>query len=562
MAGAFGGDDYEDEEELDETEEDIEETEDEKSEEESEDEEDETSDEDEMNAIQKKIFELEEKRLKEKLPKILQKVQSSQLPIIVNPLDKKSYEKAKKHKNLKPQVAAIDLALLAKKAQLASKVMSTVAPALPYIGIGALILIGLLVVVAFVASIMPWLFPDDNLGEAGGSEFGIKGDKFYGVRTIYTDEELAKVGLLEHYSSIIENVRESVQTSTYQISREGDANGDGTVEEGETEKYNVSVKFILPELTVAEGEEFDYSTFVADDFLTNNADLEGYFNLLKAMSEVVYASDNATNAIPTDLNEVLSGIKYFGLNNLLVNTTESNAENDVDDILVNYFANETNYSIIATKQGETEPAGITLTEQEKTSLDLITRIKENVNSTMNGIELIRTEKLFIKDYILESEDDKVSGISKQNYISAIFMPKQDVNITKFSFFLTFAPEGTTMKLVNGSEVEQFDVDNANFATDENSPSTSNFYLNNANVQTGAYTNIDVSKLGALSNGVSLIQIVTNSELSLNYSTYLTLQEGSTEIYTAKTDGVRVDFVKPNAEDTTTFNFSEVETIYK
>ena len=559
MAGAFGGNDEEDH-WAEDVEDDLEEYDDEEAEEtgeESEDgEEDETSDEDEMNAIQKKIFELEEKRLKEKLPKILQKVQSSQLPIIVNPLDKKSYEKAKKHKNLKPQVAAIDLALLAKKAQLASKVMSTVAPALPYIGIGALIVLAIIVAIVAFASMMPWLFPEDDLG-GGGAQFGVKGTDFYGVRTIYTDEELAKVGLLEHYSSIIEDVRTLTEEQVYEINRPFDANGDGTVDAGETEKYNVSVKFILPELTVAEGEKFDYSIFVADDLLTNNADLEGYYNLLKAMSEVVYASDNATNVIPTDFNEVLSGIKYFGLNNLLVNTTESNAENDVDDILVNYFANATNYSIIATKEGETEPAGITLTEQEITSLDLITKIKEKVNSILNGIELIRTEKLFIKDYILES-DKMMEDVAKENYKTWIFMPNKNVSFEKLSFLVTHEDLNNfeIKAFNNGNEITFKKGDNnlSDLGTEDgksNTP-TYEYVADKLNEQATTFADIDVQNLNALISGNSLIEIVNNSNIDFNL--YLENIEG---VYTFKNTGVSINFMSDLK-----FNCIEFETIWK
>ena len=170
------------------------------------------------------------------------------------------YNKAKKHENLKSQVKAIDMALMVKRVQFASKVMSAIAPALPYILIGALILIAIIAFVAMIASLMPWLFPDDNLGNAGGSQFGVKGDKFYGVRTVYTDDELAKVGLLEHYSDIIEN---SV-TELASISQEKSITT-GTGDEAVTTNYliTVTVNFPLPAGEVVDGEptDYDYSNF-------------------------------------------------------------------------------------------------------------------------------------------------------------------------------------------------------------------------------------------------------------------------------------------------------------
>ena len=140
MAGGFGGDDedfsqYEDEEELDEE---SEESEDEEDEEES------FADESDMDPIQKKIFELEEKRLKPKLKNMLEKVNTRQVPLLT-PFEKRDFDKAKKHKNLKKDVTAITLALGTKKAQFSSKVMSTIAPAIPVICYALLIFLAIVI---------------------------------------------------------------------------------------------------------------------------------------------------------------------------------------------------------------------------------------------------------------------------------------------------------------------------------------------------------------------------------------------------------------------------------
>lgn len=516
------------------------------------------ADENNMNRFQKKIFQFEEKRLKPKLKKVLERVHSSQFPFL-NPIDKRTVEKAKAHKNLKTDVDAIDLALGIKKVQLSSKVMSIVAPAIPIIFMAALLILGFMVIVAFIGSIMPWLFPDDDLsgGSSGGAavttpsaQFGVTGKDFYGVRTIYSDNELAKVGLLEEYSSIIDDTVEDV-LEIKQTKTEG-----GTT-------YTVTVKV---NLTIPKGEvdedgnptKFDYSTFKDADFKATYSD---YYNLLNEMAKIVYTEDNPTGVVPENLSDKLNGILYFGLNDDL--------NEDLRDKIHTKLL--TMYTISISD-------GTSVVEKDSLKTEFKNNFENKTTSGTNNLYTIinnnlkehneRSEKLFIKDYTFASDEDMMNAIAKENYVAWIFMPKKQVEFKKISFYVTHPDyDNFNMKLFNNNEELNIKKDEFDFSDfgdfdfseiegsgskQEKETETYAYIAKNLNVSASSFEYIGTD-VNSLIGGVSLAKIVSDN--LLDEKKYLTKNDDG--IYTFITSGVYVTF-----ESEQSFNCVEFETIWK
>jgi len=555
MAGAFGGDDNEFEDYYPEI--DDEQEEDDGADEEEypdwDDGELEPDVEENVNAIKKKLMEQEEQRLKPKLKKLNNALNSRQLPYFL-PWEKKTLEKAKKHNNLKKQVKEIYLKFNTIKVKLSSKVFSTIAPILPYILIGGLILLAVCVIVYTVASLMPWLFPNDSTTDGGGgsggtsAQFGVNGASFYGVRTIYKNDELARTSLLENYSNIIEEVRDNVLTLSKTITRnESDGSG-GTI----AKTYIVSVNVDLSELSTEEDgvvTEFDFSSFNETTFSSTYYD---YHTLLNNLTSVVYKADNAEATVPTTIVEKLDLIKYFGLDGTMINLTETDTlTDDFDDVILKYFQN--NFSI-QVKDSEGNLASITLDESEKFTSN---QVKTKVDEILSRLDLIRSEKLFIKDYVFESESDMMKNIAEENYVAWMFMPKTNVNFSKFSFSITHGDfDNFEFNLFNNGNEINLTKDNFNWAdtgSEDSSTPTYTYVADNVSVSASTFADINTNNLNELADGVSFAEIIRNNSINSDY--YLTLNTDG--FYTYKTSGVYLTF-----ESDIKFSCVEFETIWE
>jgi len=556
MAGAFGGDDNEFEDYYPEI--DDEQEEDDGADEEEypdwDDGELEPDVEENVNAIKKKLMEQEEQRLKPKLKKLNNALNSRQLPYFL-PWEKKTLEKAKKHNNLKKQVKEIYLKFNTIKVKLSSKVFSTIAPILPYILIGGLILLAVCVIVYTVASLMPWLFPNDSTTDGGGgsgeisAQFGVNGADFYGVRTVYKNDEQSRAALLENYSNIIEEVRDNVLTLSKTITRnESDGSG-GTI----AKTYIVSIDIDLSELSTEEDgvvTKFDFSSFNETTFSTTYND---YYTLLNSIADVVYKQDSPQALEATTLVEKLDLIKYFGLDDTLIDLRETDADIDFDDVILNYFTDSANYTFDV-KDSSGNTVSLALEDGEKFTSN---QIKEKVIEIMESIDKTRTEKLFIKDYIFESESDMMKNIAEENYVAWMFMPKTNVNFSKFSFSITHGDfDNFEFNLFdNGNEIN-LTKDNFNWAdigSEDSSTPTYTYVADNVSVSASTFTDINSSNLKELSNGISLAEIARNN--AINTSAYLT--ENSEGFYTFKTSGVYLTF-----ESDIKFSCVEFETIWE
>lgn len=448
-----------------------------------------------MRDEQKRKFDLEEKLLKNQLRAAMVRLAGGSLAL--NMSEQQTMKKAKKHPNLKKEINTIKLILLANKTKLAMKTMSA-SPLMYYVFWGVLILFLIICIVAIVGSIMPWLFPNED-GTTGelSSEFGITGKDFYGARMVYKNDEKATTSIIADYAELVEAGIDEAKTL-------------------ETPEMTLTINITMP------NEEYDYSTFEENSFRTEYSVL---YNTIFDIAKVVYNVDNSASYGGSSLVECVDGILYFGLSQTFMA--------DVSAIIKD-----------------------AITTNTTTSDD--SDVKSQIESKLDAIYAqpkydVRTEKLFVKDFILEKDDDKVKGISKENYVAFIFMPKNNVTFKKFMFVAGNADlsEFEIQLTNNGSEInlKKDDSDFGNANSGNSYIYTSN---ENLNVSAGVFSDIDTNNLSALSAGVSLFDIV---ETVNNYSTYLETNENS--IYTIKKNGVVVNISNKEA-----FDFAEFETIVK
>lgn len=465
----------------------------------------------------------EKQRIEEKLTKNKLKFICSNLAIgsrtTLKETEKKTIKKAKQFPNLKKDIKQVNTLLAANRVKVATKTMS-MSPAMFYVVIGALIILLVIAVVAFVGSIMPYLFPDDEGNGNGGttsSAFGITGQDFYGGRMVYKDDEKSRLAIIEDYVALVElGITEAKTIST--------------ISSGGSEiSVTIEVNIQLP------NEEYDYSTF---DEATFQAEYSVLYSTIFDIAKVVYKIDNGTDYANTTLLECVDGILYFGYG--------QTAMIDINKII--------NDAIIANS---------TVTATDGTTINKTTEVDPLISSKIEELCLnekyhLRAEKLFVKDYVLSGED-KMKDISKENYVAFIFMPNKNVTFTKFSFSVGNADlTELTMKLTNNGNEINLKKDDFDFSNDEDSSKQAFIYLTNENlsVSAGVFNDIDVNNLGALSEGMSLFELIKNVD---DYSIYLETKtnETSGEYLTIKKNGVVLEL--NNKEE---FSFSEFETTWQ
>ncbi|MBR2969507.1 MAG: hypothetical protein IKC49_00430 [Clostridia bacterium] len=486
MAGGFGGDDpqgYDEDSEVIEEQEEIE------------DEEQEEIDDGEYYGMTKAEYEAEErnltKQLKEMMPKFgvgTPTTGSKKLPIYT-PNEMKTMNGAKRHPKLKPFIKQIKDKMKQVRIELTKKIfnglISIISTLMPVIMV-ALIILGAIGGVYYLFS---YLFPsDDGAPPTGNSLNGVTGVDFYGIRTWYRDADLARGELAREYIAVLEN-------SVVAIS---DING-----------YTVDIAVGEDaELT----EDFNYNEFDAELFSENYATLAGYVG---GVADLMYPIDNEGAEIPANLKDKLDGIKYFGLDASILTNLESLVEE--------YITNNYSFTIKDAEGNEITDGSVSV---DISSIDL------------SMLDSTRTEKLFIKDYLIDGDTAKVSGIEKLNYAGFAFMAKRNVVIEDLSMNISFIDDtfGFSMKN-NGVEistrkVDEMNVNDINMYTYENSGDIS--------VVAYSYSELEGNALYQLPN------LQAPSEL-----------EG---IQTINTDsGLIGEFNNPSAE---MFLFVENETIWR
>lgn len=396
----------------------------------------------------------------------------------------------------------------AKQAFLA-KAKSAIVAAAPVIGVVLLVLVCLIAVVSFVYMLFPWLFGGGSGSNPGMSSLdGIKADAFYGARMIYQNEEEARKEILTNYTEIVSDVSGQV-TATNE---------------------RVQITITLPEETV-------YDEFNEESFHT---DYELLYNLFNDFSNLVLdydkAADETIDTSTLTLVEKLDAIKYFGINTELATGGTNNFALILKDSIITNVA----YKVDTTNEttgGET--------------VDVPALIESSCTQVL-GEYNVRTEKYFIKDYLLSGEDG-LTEIKKQKYVAVIFMPKRAVNFTSFSFMVAdveIEDLSAFMQINANGQVVNFTGEIFTEA-DDNAPASYSFESGVVNVSVPAYT--DFSEDGAVSEATSLLGIATSD--TLNAEQFLTTQDEST-IKTFKEGGLVIQF---NSD--APFMFCENETKY-
>ena len=457
----------------------------------------------EAEAEQQRQLEIEEKLLRNKLKQIVRDIGVSSRTTL-KPAEKKTMKQSKAFPNLKKERKAVELMIAANHGKNVSKLMSA-APILPYILIGALVVVLLIVVVVAIGAI---------IGEAGGnssSQYGVTGEYFYGVRMVYEDDEEATKNIIEDYVELVEKSASSVK-------------GINSVSVGGT-SYNVAIQL---NITVP-SEDFDYlnldeTTFAVDYALT--------YDIVKEIAFKTYEIDNGDAYAGTTLIDCVNEIKFFGVD-----------KTSTSGIISNKFKNLISFT--ATDANGNSVSDSSLLSQIKSEIE--TKSNENLTTLINNDYSLRVEKLFVKDYILETESSRVSNVPAENYVAMIFMPKVNVEFTKMSFVASNA-DVTNFKIsINGNDFSN----GSNIAVQSGQQAWMYEYNALTNPTASAFADIDTNNLNALSDGLSLFDILELE--NVDYTFYLETDEESSNL-TLKRNGVVV-----NVSNDQPFNFVEFET---
>ena len=414
MAGAMGGDDPEEKEEkqplpeFDYSKEaaKYEEDNDEEDEEEEEEDEEQQAEEESEAERRRREKEEEQKRLEAELRPKLEAIEAAiperKLPVLT-PIELKDVFKSMKVKKLRMKALSILMFKVPVRVgqiiwQFIVKNWPIIVKVLAVIGVIALVALGALVIALAIGAI--FADNEDPKSQPATSAFGVKGDKFYGVRAVYEDENKAVVELLDqYYMTISESFTEVSKITT--IPNSGDA----------ANPYNVTITISTSLLE----EGYSFENFEEVAFQTENTEV---YNLIKQIADKVYETDKEEGAvIPTNVVDTLKAIKYFGFDETL------NA--DIKTLVADYV--KSHYSFV-----EKDAKSV-----NKTDVDAV------VDSTIEqvfGAEkyLTRTEKLFVKDFLFEKETDNMTDITTLNYKAFIYMPKEQVTFTSFQYSVRFA----------------------------------------------------------------------------------------------------------------------------
>ena len=201
----------------------------------------------------------------------------------------------------------------------------------------------------------------------------------------------------------------------------------------------------------------------------------------------------------------------------------------------------------------TDAGGVITTDTINALID--TKVSEIFE---NDVYKVRTQKLFIKDHIMNGSEDFVKDIKTENYVAMMYMPKQNVLFYDFNYSMVYVDLATfevSLKYGNNEETLYNDLDAA-IKIGENEYSYKFETRGDLSILAPAFTAIDTNNLSALEKGMSLIDLVQNEEL--DYSIYLTpIAFDEQIICVAEYEGVYLSF-----ESDRPFVCVEYETIYE
>ena len=426
--------------------------------------------------------------------------------------EKKVVDRMKKKQPV--EVMRFNQIMIQRKQAFWARVKSTITPALPTIGYIMLGIFIIIIVVVIIGTLFPWLFPEDGGGDGASSPFGIKGDQFYGARAVFKDDEKAQNALIEQYVDVIQTGIDGLTAETLTEIK----NVDG---EDKTFDVRVTINLTMPD------ENYNFENLDISAFSSNYSAL---YAIVGDIAKVVYKLDNDADA-PADFVETLNGIKYFGFNAEMIGSTiddDKEVDNNVIEIVYDALTESGVLTIEEKLQGETNFVSATNVTVE----DVDDNVRDKLISTLNVEQnKVRTEKLFIKDFILEDDESYMKGIQKQNYVALIYMPKSSVNFSYVSYMITVdkSAEFNMILTNNGSEISLSKGDGEYWGEDENPTELTYKYDSSANLnQTVNATDIiNTAELNKFTSTSSLVKVVRDAA---DYNVYLeetTLENGDT-----------------------------------
>lgn len=460
------------------------------------DDEDEEDDDEEGEAkLEKKA---EEKVLKNKVKRIKRRVARSIFPILKID-ERRTISQARK--KYPKDVADIEQLIKAKRQNILRNGLaggSALVGLLFFLGI---ILIIVLAIAAVFDLMFGWLNQGD--GEGMSTQFGVNGEDFYGCRVVYTDDEQSKLDIVRDYVGVVQ--------ASVTLLEENNSNLDITIE--------------LP------SEEYDYNNFDENTFASEYADLYG---ILTLMVDDVYSYDQTEEIAETTFDEKLEAIKYFGFDNTLSTTIAETISGYINDNDMYASTDEDNPVDSTIEQVIVDTIGSLLADEEYN---------------------IRTEKIYLKDYIFADSESMMENIAEENYIAMIFMPKTDVHFNYFSFILSNIDFDNFNMYVSRSG-GQVILTGTQWSSESEEGVDSYLFESSQNliVPAPTFTNIDTTNLNLLSQGVSTYELLQMEEA--DYSIYLEsiTDEQGNNVLTWKDGDVTVRF-----ESEQPFYFAEFET---
>ncbi len=402
-------------------------------------------------------------------------------------------------------------------ARIGGSVLSAVGAALPYILIGVLVFVAVLFLAASLeevgnvfSNLFSGLFSGSGDSSESASFYGVTGDDFYGVRTVYKDETQAFSDIVGDYIDIIVEVKEAVESY-------------------DSLDVNITITLSLP-YDETDGLTYDFgSAFVEDTFAAEYAEL---YQLLLDMAEVVYTYDITADGsslqssdVPTTLVGLVSGISYFGYNTSILDSFESTISSF---LLGGETGTGTKYYSYEAKQSG---GSATATETEVEDA-----IKSELSTTISSLKTgaVRTEKLYMQDHILSAGSAvNLYSLGVHEFVAYIFMPKKAVTFDSFSFALSCTDQSVVSVYIQyGDKVVSLE-DGGSVDDDTNT------YLyessSNLGLSVSTFENIDTSNLDYLASARSLYEIYHDTTA---YTTYLetATDDNGQAYYTWKDDG--------------------------
>lgn len=243
----------------------------------------------------------------------------------------------------------------------------------------------------------------------------------------------------------------------------------------------------------------DYSTFTTDYPTLGGA--------VWSVAKIVSKFDNSQASSATDLATCLGEIKYFGLPN------DANTTSDIVLAIADFIIDVEDLNIDANS------------------------ISSHISSVVKKYQT-RTEKLYIKDCIFESEDEMMGIVDEECYVAFVFMPKNEVTFTSIVFqILSEDLTGVSLKLFNGETQLTFTLDEKMSGTSMGEKQK-NVYSTDKHIAPGVFQDIDTNNLSALSQGVSLFEIVKTD--ALNKDVYLKTSAENSNLLIYKRSGLRIE----------------------